>query len=67
MLHQRINVTEPSDASVEVFSFLSRFKSFREASCYAVKPGGLFNLSWLKTAFSKKQNQVKNTNQNKIK
>jgi hypothetical protein len=39
MLHQRINVTEPSDASVEVFSFLSRFKSLIEASFYAVKPG----------------------------
>ncbi len=53
MLHQRINVTEPSDASIEVFSFRSHFKGFIGDSFHALMQGTLFNLSWLKTADDK--------------
>ncbi|WP_231593465.1 hypothetical protein [Methanosarcina siciliae] len=51
MLHPGININEPSDASFEVFSFLSRFNGFMEVTLYVLKSGGIIQfLSRLETA-----------------
>jgi len=41
MLHPGINFNEPSDATFEVFSFLSRFNGFKKATLYVLKSGGI--------------------------